>query len=79
MNIFSGYHFINNKKQEILKPIPQNKIIERGVIFMNDVRCPHCGNHVTNSDYNYYACEDCSTMFHTVEENGKVKAEVEYY
>jgi len=44
---------------------------------MNNAKCPHCGSIVTTGDSNYYACEKCSAMFHTVENNGKIEAEFE--
>ena len=44
---------------------------------MTEVRCPHCGDIKLSSDSNYYACESCSTMFHTVEKDGKIQAELD--
>lgn len=45
---------------------------------MAEVRCPHCGNHLGESENNYYACESCSTMFHTVvAADGKIQAEMD--
>ncbi|ADO81982.1 hypothetical protein [Ilyobacter polytropus] len=48
---------------------------------MEKIKCPHCGNLSGEVDYErvtkHFVCNECSSMFHTIQENGKIKVELE--
>ena len=48
---------------------------------MKKIRCPHCGVLAGEIEQEkvtkHFICDECSSMFHTLKENGKIKVEFE--